>query len=203
MKKIASIISYLLHPLLMPMYCMVLIFYTPNYLAFAVHPRLQLFVFGLVFITTFLLPVLSSLFLVYRGEVSSLKMPLREERTMPFFYTACYYVMCYFLMQKLPMPDIISVSILGAAVSILLALLINLKWKISIHMIGIGGVIGLMLGLTHIIYANYVFGIIYFFFLAGLLGTVRIYTTDHKLSQIYAGFFLGVVVEFSALVFIS
>lgn len=182
---------------------MALIFYSPNYLAFAVHPKLQLFVLGMVFITTFLLPLLSSVFLFYRGEISSLKMPLREERTMPFFYTACYYIMCYFLMQKLPIPDIVSVVILGAAVSVLLAMLINLKWKISIHMVGIGGVIGLMFGLTHIIYANYVSGIIYFLMLAGLLGTVRMYTTDHSQSQIYAGFALGVSVEFLALVLIN
>ena len=67
-------------------------------------------------------------------------------------------------------------------------------------MIGIGGVVGLMFGLTHIIYANYVAGIIYFFLLAGVLGTARVYSTDHKTSQIYAGFILGAVVEFAALV---
>lgn len=180
----------------MPFYCMAVIFLNPNYLAFSVQAKLQFYIYLVVFITTFLMPLISAVFLYFRGEISSLKIPIKEERTLPFFFTGCYYFMCYYLMCQLPIPMALNATILGAAVSLIIALFINLKWKISIHMIGIGGLIGLMFALTYLIAADFTLEITLFIFLAGLLGTARLKCSDHSSGQIYAGFAIGAAIEF-------
>lgn len=196
MKKFASVVSHIFHPLLMPLYCMALIFLNHNYLAIAVRQQLQILIYIIVFITTFLMPAVSSLFLLYRGQIQSLQMPSREERTLPFLITLIYFFICYYLLSLLPLPHIISVIVQGATIAILFAMLINFKWKISIHMVGIGGAVGMLFALSLLIFANYTLVIMIVIFIAGILGSVRIYAGGHTSGQIYAGFFLGAFIEF-------
>ncbi len=200
MRKFSSLVSYLLHPLLMPLYCMVLIFFNPNYLSIAVRPRLQILIYIIVFITTFLMPSLSALFLIYRGNVQSLQMERREERTMPFLITSIYFIICYYLIRQLPIPVMLSSVIRGAVLSTVLALLINFRWKISIHMVGIGGAAGMLLALSRFIYADYSLHLIIIFLVAGILGSARIYSGGHSPAQVYAGFCTGAVIEYMAII---
>lgn len=199
MKKIADLISHVLHPLLMPLYCMALIFFNHNYLSIAVKPGMQNLVYAIVFITTFLMPSLSAVFLLFRGQVQSLQMPTREERVLPFIITSIYYFICYYLIRQLSLPHIMSAVIRGAVVSLVLAMIINFKWKISIHMVGIGGATGMMFALTQLIFANFSVSIMATIFCAGILGSVRIYAGKHSLSQVYVGFLLGALVEYATI----
>lgn len=198
MKSLANVISVLLHPLLMPLYCMALIFFNHNYLSIAVKPGLQNIVYGIVFITTFLMPSLSTLFLLFRGQVQSLHMPTREERILPFIITSIYFFICYYLIRQLPLPQMISSIIRGAVLSLVLAMIINFKWRISIHMVGIGGATGMLFALTQLIFANYNLTIMILILISGVLGSVRIYAGGHTPAQIYTGFLIGAGVEYFA-----
>ncbi|MEO8147924.1 MAG: hypothetical protein ABI723_09825 [Bacteroidia bacterium] len=196
MKKIANIISHLFHPLLMPLYCMALIFFNHNYLSIAVRPGLQRLIYAIVFITTFLMPSLSAIFLFFRGQVQSLQMPTREERVLPFIITSIYFFICYYLIRQLSVPYMLSAIVRGAVITLVLAMIINFKWKISIHMVGIGGAIGMLFVLSQLIFADYTITIMLVIFLAGILGSVRIYSGGHTPAQVYAGFLMGAFVEY-------
>ena len=88
--------------------------------------------------------------------------------------------------------------LLGACVALIIALVINFFWKISAHMLGIGGLLGGIMGIAQIHMMNPYWAFIIVFIIAGLLGTSRIFLRKHTPMQVYAGFCLGFACTFSA-----
>ena len=81
----------------------------------------------------------------------------------------------------------------GSALTVLIMALINLKWKISAHMAGIGGVVAL-------VYQIHVQGLSAFnlmwllcitVVIAGALGSARMALRRHNLLQVLAGAVTG------------
>lgn len=180
----------------MPLYATALLFNTNNYLSHAINPAIQKIVYLVVFTTTYLLPSLTAMLLLQRGKIQSLQMEQSQERNIPFLLTAVFYAACFYLLQKIPMVHILGYAILGAAIAIFISFLINLKWKISIHMVGIGGLMGLLYVFSQQLHFNFLLLILCISIVAGLLGTARLFIGAHAPSQIYAGFLLGFGVEY-------
>lgn len=194
--RLCNALSYALHPLLMPTYSMMIIFSIPSYIAYAFQVKYQLMIYSVVLITTFLMPVFSTIILFKRGAVTDMYLENRHERVLPFVLTAIYFFLCFYLFSRLPVPAIMTSAILGCAVAASFALMITLFWKISIHMIGIGGIAGLLFALADLLSADvtwYVFVILCF---SGLLGTARLITGQHNAWQIYIGFITGLCIEY-------
>ena len=191
----ARFFSYVLHPLMMPFYAVALLFHYNTYLSYTIAPVVQRIIFIIVFLTTFAMPAITSILLLKRGSIQSLEMESIGERTIPFITTAGYYFICFLLLRQLPVPRLFSTLVLGAAISIVLAFVINRSWKISIHMIGIGGIVGSLLALTQILVADLMLPLIISILFAGVLGSARLVREAHSPAQIYAGFFIGVLVE--------
>lgn len=193
--RFSTIISYLLHPLFMPFYAMLLVLNLNTYISFSVSPHVQQVLVTIVFITTALLPIATTVFMYQRGMFSTLEMENAAERNWPFVATAVYYFMGYWLISQLPIPVVLSDMVLGAAVSILLAWAINHRWKISIHMVGIGGFAGILIGLSTKLDAGLVGPVLLVLFLAGCLGLARLILGSHSHAQVYAGFLMGMICE--------
>jgi hypothetical protein len=196
LRVFAKIIAVILHPMLMPLYATWLLFNTGSYLGFAISPVLQKFIYIVVFISTSLLPSLSVAMMWKQGWVASLEMPERKERHLPFLVTLACFASGIFLLLKLPIPRIFGFIVGGGLLAILLAFLINLRWKISIHMMGIGGLMGLMYGYAKLFHVNMMPTLIVIAILCGLLGTARLLRNAHTPSQVYVGFLFGFFLEF-------
>ena len=81
----------------------------------------------------------------------------------------------------------------GSAVAVLVLAVINLKWKISAHLAGIGGIIALVYQI-HVqgLSAFDLFWLLCFIvFLAGLLGSSRMVLRRHDIWQVLAGVVTG------------
>ena len=194
--KFARFLSLLLHPVLMPTYALLLIFRQSTYFANTVNPNAKLILFLIIILNTFLLPVIISYILVKRGWIKSLEMEKREERLIPYISNLLLLLIATFMIYKLRLPRIFFLLTLGAAAALAIAVIINIKWKISIHMIGIGALIGTFFGLSSFLLVDLRIAIIVFLLIAGLLGTARLTLNSHRPSQIYAGFILGFVCEY-------
>jgi len=192
---LARFFSYILHPLLMPFYVIALLFHYNSYLFYTISPVVQRIIFIIVALTTFTMPVITSMLLLKRGSIRSLEMESTGERTVPFITTAGYYFICFWLLKQLPVPSLLSTLVLGAAISVVLAWLINTRWKISIHMIGIGGVVGTLYALSQLLMASMLWPLIISILLSGILGTSRLTREAHTPAQIYCGFLIGFLVE--------
>ncbi|MBA3971282.1 MAG: hypothetical protein H0X46_03925, partial [Bacteroidetes bacterium] len=147
--RFAKIISYLFHPLLMPTYGFALIFFTENYISNFISSELKFIILGVTFLFTFLLPGLNALILLKMGRIRSLEMESGKERIIPYTSTALYFFALYYLFYNAEFPAVLKLLILGAAISILLTLIINFRWKISAHTVGIGGIAGAAMGIMH------------------------------------------------------
>lgn len=195
MRSVANFFSFVFHPLLMPVYAMLLIFNLNTYLSYSVSPQLQRIIFIVVFITTFVMPVLFSMLLLQKGVIHSLEMEDKSERKWPFIFTSVFYLIAFYLLRMLPVSGLFPLIVLSAAVVILLAFFITIFWKISVHMMGIGGLAGLLWGLADVLYIPITGIFILLIILAGFIGTARLIRSAHLPSQLYIGFITGFAAE--------
>jgi membrane-associated phospholipid phosphatase len=101
-------------------------------------------------------------------------------------------------MDDLNLPAVIPNMILGGAIGISLCMAINTKWKISIHMLGMGSIVGLLVGLTMRYQSALLPIILSIIIVSGLVGYARLRLDAHTPGQVYAGFALGVLVMLGA-----
>jgi membrane-associated phospholipid phosphatase len=166
-----------------------------SYLTFTTGIALQHFIYSLLFLGTFMLPVLFSTLLWKSGKISSLEMPKREERYAPFLITLVCYAAVIAFAWKLPVPRLFIFLVGGGFMAILWSFVINLKWKISIHMTGIGGLMGIIYGIAHKFRMEPVLILTAISVVAGLLGTSRMILKAHTPAQVYVGFLSGFLLE--------
>lgn len=167
-------------------------------------PEYFLLLLVLIFSSTFLLPLLSVFIMVKFGKVRSIYMEEQRERNWPLLQTAIVYgVAFYVLVQAKRIPPVIPVFILGATSAMVVAMLINLKWKISLHMIGIGGLCGAITSMYIMLQEGNPIWLALIFLCAGVLGSARLMLLAHNSLQILSGFILGFVIEFALLMALS
>ncbi len=198
-ESVSRFLSYVLHPLLMPFYAVALILNLNTYIAYSVSPQAQRIVLSLVFFTTAVLPVITAIILLQKGFIRSLQLDTLGERRFPFLTTTFYYLFCYFLLQRMPVPRMLSVMVMGAAVSIFIAWALSYRWKISIHMIGVGGFTGILYALARIINADVLDVILISILISGLLGSARLQVGSHTPAQVGVGFVAGFLCEWVVL----
>ncbi|HEX5003355.1 MAG TPA: hypothetical protein VFW78_12740 [Bacteroidia bacterium] len=188
-------LSYVLHPLLMPFYAVLILFNLNTYLAFSTTIQLQHLVLLIVFITTLAFPLLSTLLLLKNGTIQSLEMETARERRSPFLFAAVCYLICYYLLYKLPVSRLLGTMVLAAALTLFISLVLSFRYKVSIHMIGIGGLSGVLFGIGQVLQADVMTPLLICILVAGFLGTARLLLNAHSPGQIYSGFLIGFVTE--------
>lgn len=195
MKIAAKIISSIFHPLLMPIVGVLIIFNIDSYISYSIPNDLKKAVLLLIGVSTFITPLLISLLLLQRKIIKSLDMETTKERIIPYAFTIIFYVFTLFMLKRAPLHPIIFYFIIGATLSVILAFVINIKWKISAHMIGIGGLVGALIAISFRMDVYVTQYIIMALIAAGLVGTSRLILNAHTQAQIYTGFVLGLVCQ--------
>jgi hypothetical protein len=197
--KIANIISYLFHPLLMATYgCLIVFFGLTDTIYFIFTPlKLKLILTLMVFAFTFLMPVLNLLILHKLNYVTSLKIENRQERTFPLIMTSLCYFGLFYMIYDFNIWPAIKLFILGAGLCIFFAAIINLWWQISAHMIGIGGLIGALLAICFYMQMPVLMAICVCLIIAGGVGFARLQLNAHTPRQVYVGFIFGCFMQFS------
>ena len=87
-------------------------------------------------------------------------------------------------------------ELLGAFTIIVVAAIVSKYWKISLHMLGIGGLVGVLLSLE-LLFGGLHKLLVLFIFLSGILGVARIKEKAHNHSQVFFGFVIGFLIEIS------
>ncbi len=210
LKTFAQFISIVFHPLLVLTYMMGLLLIVNPYLP----GQNQGIMLLSIFFTTFLIPMVGILMMRALNLISSLNMPERQERTIPYIMTGLFYIwICYNLYQDSGTPVAIKIGALGATIGLFLSFLFNLFTKISMHALGMGGLLGFTV-LT-VLYFSYngfylntgLFGVVQVsttallmlvLFLTGLVCTCRMLLDAHTLQDLYAGFIVGLSTQFVA-----
>ncbi len=189
-KKIASIISTLLHPMLMPTIGLLIIFSTQSHITFLPFEYRRL-VTIIVLISTCILPLSVIPIFIQTKIIKSIHMDSSKERILPLMVTGLFFILGYYFLKKFQLPSFIPLFFLGTLVALIISLAISFFWKISIHMVGIGGIIGALIAMYIKYGVNTNMWLLICIGIAGIVGTCRLILNAHNPYQIYAGLFLG------------
>lgn len=190
MKKFHNLVSLVFQPLLMPTYGMALLI---NLDFFDIIPFVwRIIAIAGTFVFTGLMPAAPILLLMRKGEISDLFISKREQRTMPYLFSFLSYAFwTLFLLRVLKLPMFMVGMGVGTTLSILLITFINLRWKISAHMSGIGGLVGGIFGICYRMAYNPVWFFVTILAISALVALARIELKAHTPGQTLAGFLLG------------
>lgn len=162
-------------------------------------------------VSALILPAVGIIMLKGLGFISSVEMPTQQERIGPLLITGLFYIWLFYNYYKNgDVPTPVKVVTLGASISLFLAFFLNNFSKISLHGVGVGGlvvgmiIVGLKWSYGYLwitqqfqIHNVLILGII--FFIGGAVLSSRVYLGSHSLQQIYHGFLVGITGQVLAL----
>lgn len=189
---LSTLLSWILVPLLMPVYGMLLLF-DLTLLSYA--PSASKWGFTLiVFLINCVVPMLLVLLLKRVGLVQDYGLNGRKERLIPYIITVAAMGFTAWYMWIKGAPLWIAMFFAGGGVAALINLFVNLRWKISAHAAGIAGVVAMLVHVAHIGFRPDnapLTWLIVWTILAGLLGTARVWLGKHTVWQVMAGYAVG------------
>ena len=109
----------------------------------------KLIVLGIVYCFTILMPTMTIFLFRKVNGFARQDLSDRKKRYVPILLTIISYVFCLMMMHKLNIPWYMTGIILASLVVLVICIIVNLKWKLSEHMAGMGGIVGgLLAGFT-------------------------------------------------------
>ena len=190
MEKISKTISYIFHPLLIPSLGLLVLFNSGTYLSY-LPLEIKRWMFVFTFVSTYLIPLGSLFYMYFRGIIKTIQVRSRQERYAPLVISLMMYAFCFYLVQRIEAPKLYNAFLLSSVLSIAVTLLINLKFRISIHMVGAGGLTALIGFLAFYLKVDLQFYLVVAVIIAGLTGSARLILKAHTPAEIYSGFMLG------------
>ena len=150
---LARIVSWVFHPLLLATYLFALF---TQLLPTGMDPIPedgQLKFIFLIFCVTFALPALNIFLFKAMGTVSSVAMESRQERIIPFSFVAVLYVLITWLLYsrtRISINDNLLKFLILIDVLVVVATIITLFYKVSVHAMAVWAFIGILLPLNKI-----------------------------------------------------
>ncbi len=191
MKLLLKVLSYLFHPLFIPIMGTLSYFViTPKY-----SPReLQSGHILPIFIITVIIPIFIYFILRTLGVVSNIFLPKVGERKYPLLISLG--LLLVIVIKVIPENFTIELyyfflGLIAATISCLLLLFLN--FKSSLHMNGMGTLLMFLIGLSIHFEINITIAISALTLAAGLVATARLYFQAHSRSEILIGFLIGMV----------
>jgi len=185
----AKALSVLFYPLLIPtygmaLYCLIMAEFLP--VRYSVTVCL-----ATLFFTCFI-PVSLILFMWWKKQIPDLYINNAKQRTTPYLYSILGFgFWTWFVIRTMHAPLFLQYVSVGATAALVAVTFINLKWKISAHLTGLGGLLG---GICCFAYATQTWPIgfiIATLLLSLLLMFARIEQQAHTPEQVVAGYLLG------------
>lgn len=193
-------ISVILHPVVLPTIGVLLYF-------FLIPASLQKYqeyaVLSIVFVSTYLIPVLLLVFLKALKLIQSFQVHSIKERKVPLVIMVFIFYALATVFARLHQIRDLSILFYGTAFALFFVyLLFIIKLKSSLHLLSMGSGIGFVLVLT-LSYSITTLPIIAILvLLSGLLASSRLHLKAHTIKEVYVGFFIGILGQFVAYYFL-
>jgi len=196
----ARILSAIFNPFLVPLFAFVLLF-TFTYLN--IMPiQYVTFVLSIVLVFTLIAPWLFICLYKWTNRWTFKDMSERKRRFIPYLLTMMSYATCLILMHRMHFPPYFSGIITAALMCMGICSLLNLRWRISIHLAGCGMFVGGLLAYSLLFLFNPVWWLCGFILVSGLQGTARISYHQHTLLEVIVGFVVGMFCGIIGILFI-
>lgn len=210
-RGIATFLSVILHPIFVLPLLLVFTYMTCSHLfVFKEEQGLGLFTIYSV-VTCLILPLVAIMMMRGLGMITSWQIEDRQERIGPLIVTGLFYIWLFYnYYQNSDIPNPVKVVTLGAAIGLFIAFFMNNFSKLSIHGVGVGGlIVGMIIVSIKWSYSYMLIGqdiqvhnlliIAAFMLLGGAVLTSRLVLEAHTLQQLYHGVLVGVLSQVIAL----
>jgi len=190
MKKVASVISYLFHPLVMPTLGLLLLLNSGTYISL-LDPAAKRAILFVMALGTLIFPLIMMPILYYRNLVSNLQNASREERLIPHLIILILYIITFVYFARLPLSRVIHAYVLSVTIAFFVLLILNIRYKICIHTAALGGLTGLTIALIALFDTPLQGILILTLLVGGITGSARMAMGANSSGEIFTGFLLG------------
>ena len=190
----AYLFSYLFHPLFIPLYATYyLVFIHPDYFS-GISDKGKLWILLRVAYNMVFFPMVSVLLLKGVGFINSIFLKTQKERIIPYIISNIFFFWMYLVFHnQSEVSTVLTSFVFGVFISSSVALIVNIYFKISMHAIGVGGLLALML---IILFTNtsspVTLPFVVTLLIAGMVCTSRMIVSNHTQKDIYGGLLCGI-----------
>ena len=192
-------ISYIAHPLFVPTYFMLYLMQVLPYEFVGITEwQLTLRLFSVFWLTAFF-PAFA-VFLMWRLKLSeSIFLRTQKERIIPYVITMFFYWWMYYLSRNFTdQPIALKFFYFGIFIATAIGLIVNNFMKVSLHAIGISGLLmAILLVSIHYPAVNLIWFIIAVL-LAAIVVAARMIVSDHTQKELFVGFGIGLITQLIA-----
>lgn len=199
---VANIVSVVFHPLFISTYVMAFLLYVHPYAFVGFDERMKMLRLASVIVSTVLLPAFS-IFLLWKLDfIRTIYMRTQRERIIPYAIALIFYFWVWYVFNNLSdSPPAAKEFLLGVFLGVCGAWMGNIWFKISMHGIGVGGLMGFFLlqSLLHPVDSGIYLSIS--IFITGLVCSARLILGGHTRAEVYAGLVIGMLAQLIAIFF--
>ncbi len=203
-KVVARVVSYIFHPLFIPLYLAYFIFEVRAYQFAGIGDWNKTLKLLLIAITCTFMPLVSVLLLRALNFIDSIYLKTQRDRIAPYIISMIFYFSTWFFFKKereVP-PDLVSMAlaIFNASVA---GFLLNITMKVSMHAIAMGVVTTFIALLAFTETVNFSLYLSIALLISGLVCSSRLIVADHRPKEIYVGFIAGILSQLAAHYFVN
>jgi hypothetical protein len=196
----AHLFSVLFHPLFIPFYVVAfLVYYHPSYFSgFSEYTKLKLLL--TTALNTVFFPAFAVLIMKGLGFVNSVFLHTQQDRIGPYLSSMIFYFWAarvFFKFQP-ELTPVLAAFMTGVFLTTAIALIANIFYKISMHAIGCGGMLGIFIIIMNSNSMLMTWPLSAAILITGIVCTCRLMVSNHTQKEIYMGLAVGLVCQFGA-----
>ena len=200
---LAKLISYVFHPLFIPLYLTYFIIQIHSYQFAAINDRVNLWILLQVFVNCTFLPLASILLLKALNFIDSVFLKTQKDRIIPYIICMTFYFWNWYVFKNNHEgKDLVSMSMALFNASVF-GFLVNISMKVSMHAIAVGVMTTFIALLAFTDSSSFSLYLSIAVLLSGVVCTSRLIISDHTQKEIYYGFLVGVFSQLAAHYFVN
>ena len=203
LRAIAKFVSFVFHPLFIPLYLTYFIMTFRSYEFGGLDDWGRLTRLLQVFVNCTFLPLISILLLRALKFIDSVYLKTQKDRIIPYIICMIFYFWNWYAFKNNhEVNDIVSMSMAIFNASIF-GFLVNISMKVSMHAIAVGAMTTFIALLAYTDSINYSFYLSIAILISGIVCTARLIVSDHRPKEIYYGFLIGILSQLAAHYFVN
>lgn len=195
----ATVISYLFHPLFIPVYLALFLVMLQPHLFASFTPTQKILTILQFFVIYSFFPLVTVLLVKALGFLQSIHLRTQKERIIPYIACGIYYFWMWYVLRNQPQfsKEIVMLS-MAVWIASSIGLMANIYMKVSMHALSMGVMLTFILLLA--LHQGGGFGLYLSaaFLVTGLVCTARFIVSDHTQREVYGGLILGMLSQLIA-----
>lgn len=195
-KIFAQINSYLFHPLFVPLYIILFLLYLHPSAFTGFSDATKVRVVFIVIINLLFFPLISVLLLKAVGFIDSIYLKNQKDRIIPYIASGIFFFWAYHVFKEQSQyPEVWVSYLLGLFLASSAALIANIYFKVSMHAVGVGGLLGMFYLLSNSQEMLMTWSFVAVLLITGMVCTSRMILKAHNAVDIYGGLIIGVLTQ--------